>query len=550
MTQAKYTKNRGSGVPQRALIGKGTWMDKVAYQVIEREKKLGRNLDLVRVESGLGASGIPHIGNLSDTIRAYGIQMALEVQGVRSEHVAYIDDMDGLRKVPQGLPQGINLEQYIAHPVSRIPDPFGCHRSYGEHMGGLLRDGMDRVGIKYRYQSASENYKKGIFVPYMRTILSRSDEIGKKIKEITGQEKYEEALPYFPICKNCGRVYTTQALSFESSTDSIHYRCVGTTLRGKFSEGCGYEGDTKLTSGEGKLSWKVEFATRWAALDIRYEAYGKELTTSVKVNDWVSDVILGFPHPYHIKYELFLDKAGKKFSKSEGALLTPQTWFRYANGSSLVLLMFKRIVGTRAISIDDIPKYMDELDWLEDVYFGRINVEPKDKAQKLKGLYEYVTFMNPVSRQPHISYRLLADLARLAPEKKYVEYVVRRLNAIGYNVSESSPIIKERVQLARNWGIDTLGAHEAEGKTTPALPEKTRAAIAELARRLQGASGADEIQSLIFEEAKLNGIQPSEFFRDLYRILLSQERGPKLGPYIYDVGITRVAEKLLRAVSE
>jgi lysyl-tRNA synthetase class 1 len=534
-------------VPNRPLIGKGTWMDKVAYQVLERERRLGRSLELVRVESGLGASGIPHIGNLSDTIRAYGIEMALEVQGVKSEHIAYIDDMDGLRKVPQGIPESANLERYIAQPVSRIPDPFGCHSSYGEHMGSLLREGMDKVGIEYTYQSASENYRKGIFVPFMKKILLNSEAIGRKIKEITGQEKYEASLPYFPVCPNCRRIYTTQALHYDDSTEQVHFKCVGTTLRGKFNTGCGYEGDTKISSGEGKLSWKVEFATRWAALDIRYEAYGKELTNSVKVNDWVSEAVLDFPHPYHVKYELFLDKAGKKFSKSEGALLTPQTWFRYATGSSLALLMFKRIVGTRSISIDDIPKYMDELDWLEDVYLGKEKVEPLDKAERLKGLYEYVTFLHPKPSQFHVPYRLLADIARAAPEEKFLDYVVKRLKALGYPV-ELTPEVKERIRLARNWGLDVLGSVETERTEQLNIPEEVRIGISELAHKILDASGPDEIQSMIFQIAKEKGVPASEFFRYLYRIILSQDRGPKLGPYIFDAGVNRVSKMLLNAV--
>ena len=143
------------------MIGKGTWIDKVADTLIKREKKLGRNLSLIRVESGLGASGIPHIGSMADAVRAYGIALALQNFGFKSELVAYSDDMDGLRKIPQGLPYW--LHDHIAKPVSNIPDPFGgCHPSYGMHMSSLLLDGLDKAGIKYRFQSGSEAYKQGI----------------------------------------------------------------------------------------------------------------------------------------------------------------------------------------------------------------------------------------------------------------------------------------------------------------------------------------------------------------------------------------------------
>jgi lysyl-tRNA synthetase class 1 len=144
---------------EQIVIGKGTWIDKIADTLIKRERKLGRKLDLIRVESGLGASGIPHIGSMADAVRAYGIALALQNFGFKSELVAYSDDMDGLRRIPEGLPHW--LHDHIAKPVSTIPDPFGsCHQSYGMHMSSLLLDGLDKAGIKYRFQSGSEAYKQ------------------------------------------------------------------------------------------------------------------------------------------------------------------------------------------------------------------------------------------------------------------------------------------------------------------------------------------------------------------------------------------------------
>lgn len=524
------------------LIGKGTWMDKVAKHVIEREKQLGRDMSILRVESGLGASGIPHIGNLSDVIRAYGIQLAIQNQGYKSEHVAYVDDMDGLRKVPQGLKDPQVLELYLAHPVSRIPDTYSCHSSYGEHVTSLLTEAMDRVGLEYRLERASVNYKNGRLLNQARAILQRSEEIGKAIKEITGQEKYEKSLPYFAICPNCGRIYTTQVLSYDTSTDSVHFKCVGVQLRGEWRKGCGYEGDMKLSEGEGKLSWKVEFAARWAALDIRYEAHGKELLTSVKVNDWVSDNILNFPHPYHVKYELLLSKGGKKMSKSEGNLITPQQWFKYGTPRSLVLLMFKRIVGTRTISIEDMPKYMDEVDWLEDVYFGKVKVTPESKAAKLKGLYEYVTFLKPGKPSIHVPYRLLAELARLAPEDRYIEYVVKKLQSYRL-ITEATPELVERITLARNWVIETSSAPEPVK-----LDEIQREALTDFVNQLAQADSAEKVQNLIFEVAKNHGIPAPDFFSLLYRMLLGTDRGPRLGPYIFDLGKERAIQLIKRSL--
>src|SRR5208283_4229510 len=201
------------------IIGRGTWLDMVAHRMLLREDKIGRKLDVLRTESGLGASGIPHVGSLGDVIRAYGIKLALEAQGRKSEFIAFSDDMDGLRKVPGGMPD--SLKKYLCHPVSSIPDPYNCHPSYAVHMNSLLREAMDECGIVYNFHSATQDYRNGLFTEQIRKILNAADRIGKIVKEEVGQEKYTVILPYFPVCSSCGRIYTTQAQEFDLTTDKI-----------------------------------------------------------------------------------------------------------------------------------------------------------------------------------------------------------------------------------------------------------------------------------------------------------------------------------------
>ncbi len=525
------------------MIGRGTWLDKLASEIVERERSLGRSTDLVRVESGLGASGIPHVGSLGDALRGYGAKLALEDQGVKSELIAFTDDMDGLRKVPAGLSK--DLERYIAMPVSRIPDPFGCHSTYGTHMGSLLRDALDRVGAVYRFESGAEAYKRNALGRQAEMILSRSAEIGEMIRELTGQEKYEDTLPYFAICANCGRMYTTKALGWDPKTSSVHYRCEGTELRERKIEGCGHEGDAKLSAGDGKLSWKVEFAARWAALDIRFEAYGKDIADSVKVNDWVAENVLSFHPPFHVQYEMFLDKSGKKISKSAGNVFTPQRWFRYGSTKSLVLLMYKRIAGTRNLSAVDIPKYMDEYDYLEDVYFGKAKVESDDKAARLKGLYEYTNFLHPPKGPSvHIPYRLLAEIAFSAPAEDVAGYSTRRLQSYRM-IAEPTPELLERIEMARNWSTEVMGEPP---KVEVSPPE--RKVVEELIAALRNTREADKVQFEIFEIAKRNGMAPGDYFKLLYRILLGSEKGPRLGPYIVDTGVERTISSLERALKQ
>ncbi len=187
-----------------AIIGHGTWFDLMAQKVIDREQKLGRSLDKVTTEMGLGASGFPHIGSLGDAARSYAVTLALKELGFNSELVAFCDDKDGLRKVPVGLPK--TLEKYLGFPVSSIPDPFGCHESYGKHMSSLLLDALDKCSIQYHYLSAKEVYEKGLLREEIRAILLNAKKVGEIVKEEVGQERYTEVLPYFPVCENCGRI--------------------------------------------------------------------------------------------------------------------------------------------------------------------------------------------------------------------------------------------------------------------------------------------------------------------------------------------------------
>src|SRR5438309_9799621 len=188
-------------------------------------------------------------------------------------------------------------------------------------MNCLLRDALDQTGIEYTHVSAVEAYAQGLFNRQIHTILSNSERVGRIIKEVLGQEKYTEVLPYFAICKQCGRIYTTRALEYDASRHVVKYSCEGMQLRGSFLEGCGYKGGVAVYSGQGKVSWKDDFAARWSALKIAYEPYGKDLIESVKVNDRIMEEIFGEPAPYHTRYEYFVYMPGRKFEMSVGNVI-------------------------------------------------------------------------------------------------------------------------------------------------------------------------------------------------------------------------------------
>ena len=523
------------------IIGKGTWIDKLAFELLEREKTLGRSLDLLRVESGLGASGVPHIGSLGDAIRAYGVKLALENFGYKSELIAYSDDLDGLRKIPEGFPD--SLQEHLAKPVSLIPDPFGCHESYGMHMSSILLDGLDKTGIAYEFRRAIDTYKKGLLKEQIHIILKNSIKIGDKISELVGQEKYQKFLPYFPVCANCSRLYTAESFEYLESERKVRYKCHDAEIGSKIIKGCGHEGEADITKDLGKLAWKVEFAARWAAFDIRFEAYGKDIMDSVKVNDWVSDEILNYPHPHHVKYEMFLDKGGKKISKSLGNVVTVQKWLEFGDPKSILLLLYKRITGARELGFEDIPSLMNEYNELEDVFFGRIKVDNQAKLIKSKGLYEYVNLLDPPKEtSTHVNYRLLVELAKIFKENR-IERVMKKLLDYGV-IKNPEPRIEKLIELAGNFA-DQFDQQE---KTEIDLNDSSKKALKTLSETLGAEEEPEDIQNTIYQIAKSNNIQPKEFFKILYQIILGTSRGPKIGPFISDIGRKQVAKNLLEYI--
>ena len=526
------------------------WVDKIARKIVEREEKLNRGIKVFRTESGLGASGFPHIGSFSDVVRQYAVTLALKDMGFESEFIAYSDDMDGLRKVPLGLPDW--LEKYIGSPVSSIPDPFSCHESYARHMNSLLIEAMEKAGIEFIFQSGTENYKKGVLNEEIERILLNSEKVGLIVKELLGQEKFVKVLPYFPVCENCGKIYTTSAYKLIPEEHKVLYVCdqefVGKNLNTNkrvVVKGCGYEGEVNYFKGEGKLSWKGEFAARWKALQIVFEACGKDIHDSVKVNDRICKEVLNFEPPIHVIYEMFLEKGGKKISKSYGNVFTPQIWLKYGSMKSLILLMLKRFKGTRELDINDIPKYMDELDKLERIYFEKEKIENERDLINAKRLFEYVHFLKPPKEIGlQIPYNTLVEIAKILPQRNKLEFAIEKLKELGLLPEINEKIIKEleeRLKFAENWAEMEKEEEKIE------ISEKEKKAVKELIKAIEEEEDGERLQSKIFEIARTNEIKPEDFFKTLYRIIFKMERGPRLGPYMVKVK-EEVIEKLKEVV--
>jgi lysyl-tRNA synthetase class 1 len=530
------------------------WLDKWARKIIEREKKLKRGLKILRTESGLGASGIPHIGSFGDVARQFGVTLALRDLGFKSEVIAYSDDRDGLRKVPFEMPDW--LEKYIGAPVSNIPDPFGkCHASFGQHMTSQLLDALDKAGIDYNFNSGSENYRKGILDKEIENILLNADKAGRIIKKMVGQKKFVETLPYFPLCEKCGKMYTTRAYKLLPKEHKVLYVCDqdftgvnSNTGKKILVKACGHIGEASYFKGEGKLSWKVEFAARWSALKIVFEAHGKDILDSVKVNNKICSEILNWDPPFHLMYEMFLEKGGKKISKSFGGVFTPQMWLRYGSPESFILLMFKRSGMIREIDVNDIPTYMREVDRLEDVYFGKEKLDnPRDEFNA-KRLFEFINKLKPPNKlSEHIPYDYLVELASVAPEKNKLYFVVQKLLETGHVSKVNEKVkkeIKKKFAYAENWFNDFVKPEEV--KVELSKDEKT--AIKELIQEIKKEKDGEKLQNKIFEVAKSQRIKPTKFFGLIYKIILNRERGPRLGPYIIDRGKGEIIKLLENSI--
>ncbi|MFB0567226.1 MAG: lysine--tRNA ligase, partial [Candidatus Bathyarchaeia archaeon] len=265
-----------------------------------------------------------------------------------------------------------------------------------------------------------------------------------------------------------------------------------------------------------------------------------------RVNDRICQEILGWPPPSHAQYEMFLDKSGRKISKSAGNVFTPQVWFRYGSPQSLVLLMLKRFVGTRSLSVVDIPQYMNELDELEDIYFGKKQIPERKEFAKLTGLYKYCWWLKPPSKPSiHVPYNLLVYLARVAPKGSETNYIIQKLREYGYAKEEKiSGDLRQRMEYARNWARDFVEIKE----TTIKLSSQETSAVQKLIEILRTEADESQIQSAIFSIAREHNIQPRRFFKTLYTILLGVPEGPRLGPYIIAMERQNVIDALNRAL--
>src|ERR1700686_2031655 len=326
------------------------WPFEEARKIVTRLKHHPK--DAVIFETGYGPSGLPHIGTFGEVARTTMVRHAFRVltdDHVKTRLIAFSDDMDGLRKVPDNVPNKELLEQHLGKPLTAVPDPFGTHKSFGEHNNARLRAFLDHFNFDYEFLSSTECYKSGRFDEALLRVLARYDKVMAIMLPSLREERAQSYSPFLPVSPRTGIVLQVPVIAHDAKAGTITYEDPQTKQ----------PVTTPVTGGRCKLQWKPDWAMRWIALGVDYEMAGKDLIDSVKLSGEICRALGGMP-PEGFNYELFLDEKGQKISKSKGNGITIEEWLRYASPESLSLFMYREPKAAKRLYFDVIPRNADE----------------------------------------------------------------------------------------------------------------------------------------------------------------------------------------------
>ncbi len=512
--------------------------------------------DPVILETGYGPSGAPHIGTFAEVARTTWVGMALQYATGRAwELVAFSDDMDGLRKVPLNMPREA-LEPHLGKPLSRVPDPFGCHASYGDHNNAKLREMLDHFGFRYTFKSSSAQYASGVFNEGLERILAHYEGVREIILPTIREEKRKDWSPFFPVCERCGRINGTRVTGYDAARLTVTYVCEGEQAgaigdepagddeeAGSGRAGCGLQAETSVLDGRAKVGWKVDWALRWYALRVNYEMYGKDLIESAALSTRICRLIAGpkgHKGPVQSFYEMFLDEQGRKISKSVGRGLSVDSWLECAPRESLLLFIFKDPRKAKKLSWEVVLRSTDEyLQLLQRRYTASDEDAP---AEELRYIAPDLPAESPYAYP--VTYAMLIGLiaATGVPSAGIVRQYVHHYKGA---ISSSDPMLERLIGHATAWAKEHVLPRRIRREPTP--PEK--ALIERLAGYLGQEHEAEEVQTRTFELAREAGVEPKDFFRLLYTVLTGQESGPRFGSFVKLVGQDEIARRLREAAS-
>ena len=498
------------------------WPFEEAAKVVRRLAASGR--DHALFETGYGPSGLPHIGTFGEVARTSWVRRAFtELTGLPSKLLAFSDDMDGLRKVPDNVPNKDMLTEYLGKPLTRIPDPFGTHDSFGAHNNARLRTFLDSFGFEYEFASSTEYYASGRFDAAARRMLECHAEVLAVILPTLGPDRRATYSPFLPMHPNTGVVMQVPMEELNAGAGTVVWRDPDT-----------HEAfETPVTGGHCKMQWKADWAMRWYALDVDYEMSGKDLIDSVRLSGRICR-ILGSPPPEGFTYELFLDADGQKISKSKGNGLSVDDWLRYAPRESLQQFMYNQPQRAKRLFFDVIPRAVDK-------YIANIDRMPAQEpaAQMANPAWHIHGGRLPNHAGSPLSFAMLLNLASVvnAHEPDILWGFIKRYAPAA--TPETEPLLARLVDHAVAYYQDFV--RPAKHYREPTSDE--RAALQDLGQTLatlpvDANANAEAIQSAVFEVGKRHPFpELRAWFSALYQILLGQQEGPRFGGFVALYGI-------------
>jgi lysyl-tRNA synthetase class 1 len=483
-------------------------------------------------ETGYGPSGLPHIGTFQEVLRTTMVRKAYEeMTGRPTRLIAFSDDMDGLRKVPDNVPNKEMLTLHLGKPLSRIPDPFDMHESFAAHNNAMLREFLDRFGFEYEFASSTEYYASARFDEKLRDVLRNYDAIMRVMLPTLRAERQATYSPVLPVSPKSGVVLQVPVEVVDAEAGIIRFVDEGETV------------EQLIFGGQAKLQWKPDWGMRWAALGVDYEMYGKDLIDSGVLGGRIAQ-ILGGRKPEGLIYELFLDAKGEKISKSKGNGLSIDQWLRYGPDESLAFYIYREPKKAKALHLGLIPRAID------DYWQFRGNYPAQEIAQQLGNPVHHIHQGPPPAETLPVTFGLLLNLVGVMGEATKEQVWGYLCNYVPDATPEAYPALDDLIGYALAYVRDVA---EKPVRRAPAGVEADalRDLDAALAALGEGAS-AEDIQNHVYEIGKTRFSKEAlrDWFKALYETLLGSEQGPRMGSFIALYGVKNsrrlIAEALAR----
>jgi lysyl-tRNA synthetase class 1 len=509
-----------------------SWAFKEAVLILKKINNKVPKKGYVLFETGYGPSGFPHIGTFGEMVRTSMIRKAFEyISDIPTKLFCISDDMDGLRKIPDSIHNKERYLQYLGLPLSKVPDPFGICESYGEYMNSKLKEFLDSFVFEYEFVSATECYKSGRFNDYLIMLLENYDKILEIMLPTLGEERRATYSPFLPVCNDTGKVLQAKVIAIHLESRQITY----------INED-GKDVTTSILDGNCKLQWKPDFAMRWAAFDVDYELYGKDIQASADIYDKICRV-LGKVPPQQMSYELFLDEGGQKISKSKGNGITIDEWLKYGGQESLKLFMYQSPKKAKKLYYDVIPKTFDE--YLQ--YLNSYNKET-DKYKKLSSPIFYIHGEKDVPiNLEKINFSLLLNLVN-ACNTDNKDVLCKYVNNANPNLGKAErDYIDSMLVHAINYYQDFV---KPKKKYKEPSPEEIKL-LQHLLEVLDNVEDeAEQIQNAVYKISKDHGVPLKQWFQSLYEILLGTTEGPRFGTFIKFYGIKETRKLILEKMEK